>query len=163
MRSHTTSRRGRNTYSLLQDMIHACGSILSTTSYPDIPILAHQLLGGFFEPLATDDMRTTIHLSNHKVTAPLHALYIRKLSKELQKDYESIETNIELSSRRRVLAEIDILAEKDGEVHVYEVKKSYRPTKAKEQFRKIRKYYSRQIARFYLYCAEADLLVELSV
>ena len=86
-----------------------------------------------------------------------------KLSKELSKDYESVQTNIELSNTKRTLAEIDILAEKDGEVHVYEVKKSYRPTKAKQQFRKIRKYYAKTIAKFYLYCAEADMLVELSV
>jgi len=97
------------------------------------------------------------------LTAPLHALYVWKLSKELQKDYSSVQTNVELSNRRRILAEIDILAEKDGEVHVFEVKKSYRPTKAKEQFRRIRKHYAGNIAKFYLYCAEADMLIELRV
>ena len=50
----------------------------------------------------------------------LHELYVWKLSKELSRDYDEVSTNVELHDRKRVLAEIDILAEKgEGELAVY--------------------------------------------
>lgn len=97
------------------------------------------------------------------MTATLHTLFVWKLSKELEKQYDNISTNVELHGKRRVLAEIDILAERNGEVHVYEVKKSHRPTKARQQCKKIKKHYERRISRFFLYSAEADQLLELTV
>ncbi len=93
--------------------------------------------------------------------ATIHELFVWKLSKELARDYDRVRTNVFLHDDRRVLAEIDVLAEKDGEVHVYEVKKSLRPTKARLQFRKIRKHFAGDIAKYFLYAADADRLLEL--
>ena len=92
----------------------------------------------------------------------IHDLYVWKLSKELSKEYEDVTTNVILRQRSRVAAEIDILAKKNGEVHVYEVKCSLRLTKARQQFRKISKYYQEEISKFFLYCGSSDSMLELA-
>ncbi|MFT4250762.1 MAG: hypothetical protein ACMXYD_05365 [Candidatus Woesearchaeota archaeon] len=91
----------------------------------------------------------------------IHDLYVWKLSKDLQKQYDTVETNVVIHKKRRVACEIDILATKAGVTHVYEVKVSLRITKARSQFRKIRKYYSESIDKFFLYCGSSDSLLEL--
>lgn len=95
--------------------------------------------------------------------ATLHELYVWKLSKELSKEYDHVSTNVTISSRTQTLAEIDVLAERDGEVHVFEVKRSFRPTKARQQFRKIQRHFSREIARFFFYAADADQMLEMTL
>lgn len=94
--------------------------------------------------------------------ATIHDLYVWKLSKELRKRYDDVSTNVVLRQESRVAAEIDILAKRDGEVHVYEVKCSLRLTKARQQFRKISKYYSEDISKFFLYCGSSDSMLELA-
>ena len=62
------------------------------------------------------------------------------------------------------MAEIDILATKNGKHDIYEVKCSYRYTKAKQQLDKIRKHMKRQnkeVRNAFFFCAESGLLVEL--
>ena len=57
------------------------------------------------------------------------------------------------------LAEIDILAYKDDEVHVFEVKCSYRFVKAKKQLTRIlRLLRLERPAKAYFYCGSADRL-----
>ena len=93
--------------------------------------------------------------------ATIHDLYVWKLSKELSKQYDDVSTNVILHQKSRVAAEIDILAKKNGEVHVYEVKCSLRLTKARQQFKKISKYYTQDIKKFFLYCGSSDSLLEI--
>lgn len=97
-----------------------------------------------------------------KETTTIHDLYVWKLRKELSKTYDSVESHVVLTKGKRVAAEIDILACKDGETHVYEVKVSLRITKAKRQFRKIQKYYNDSIDKFFLYCGSSDSLLEIT-
>lgn len=93
----------------------------------------------------------------------IHDLYLWKLSKRLRKRYDRVETNVIINKKSRTVAEIDILAYDAGKAHVYEVKCSFRYTKAKQQFKKIRKHYEGEIKKFFLYCGRADQLIEISV
>jgi hypothetical protein len=95
--------------------------------------------------------------------ATLHSLYVWKLSKELQKEYDQVVTNIPVLSEGRLQGEIDILAYRDGEAHAFEVKRSFRPTKARMQLRKVKDNFSEPIARFFLYAADADKVLELDL
>lgn len=95
--------------------------------------------------------------------ATIHELYVWKLAKELRKEYDQVFTNVPLSTKKRGLAEIDILAKKDGETFVFEVKTSLRLTKARKQFRKIRKHLPMDIAGYYLYIGDADRLLEVQI
>ena len=91
----------------------------------------------------------------------LHDLYVWKLSKELRREYDTVSTNIELLGRGRIVGEIDVLVVKDGEVHAYEVKHSHRPTKARKQLLRTKKHVP-EVTRYFLYCGEADKLIEIT-
>ena len=68
---------------------------------------------------------------------------------------------MQLRNRKRSLAEIDVLAKKGNYVDVYEVKCSYRITKAKKQASSIRKHLNAHIKNFYFYCGATASLVLL--
>ena len=59
------------------------------------------------------------------------------------------------------MAEVDILACKDGVCDIYEVKCSYRICKAKKQIRRIRKSEELTIGKAFFFCGESDILVAL--
>jgi hypothetical protein len=61
------------------------------------------------------------------------------------------------SKKRRRIAEIDILAKKDCRYDAYEVKCSYRKTKARKQLRKIKKLMP-QIRKTFFFCGESGIL-----
>jgi hypothetical protein len=63
------------------------------------------------------------------------------------------------SKKKRLVAEIDILAVKDGSFDVYEVKCSYRITKAKHQLKKIRKIFPNDIRKAFFFCGESGSIV----
>ena len=67
------------------------------------------------------------------------------------------------SSKKRMVGEIDILAFKDGFYDIYEVKCSYRITKARKQLERIRKSLKmgRQLRKAYFFCGESKKLEEL--
>lgn len=70
-----------------------------------------------------------------------------------------VERNVILSSRKVRKAEIDIVAYKDDEVHVFEVKCSYRFAKAKKQILRIlRLLRLEKPVKGYFYCGGADKL-----
>lgn len=69
-----------------------------------------------------------------------HDTYVDVLCTRLASQYDSLERNVRLySKKKRVVAEIDILAKKGNVIDVYEVKCSYRKSKAEKQLKRIRK------------------------
>jgi len=80
----------------------------------------------------------------------------------LKDDYDILEKNIPLhSKRKRLVAEIDLLAEKNGIYDIYEVKCSHRILKAKRQLTKIKKIISknRKVRNSYFFCGESKQLI----
>jgi len=87
-----------------------------------------------------------------------HDRYVKELVSLIRPNYDSISTHIFLSNNKRVIGEIDIVAEKNGKIDVFEVKCSYRIYKARQQLRKIKKYLDKPINNFFFYCGSANLL-----
>ena len=86
------------------------------------------------------------------------------LCERLESDYDIIMRNVKLhSKRKRVVAEIDILAIKAGICDIYEVKCSHRISKAKRQVKKIRKVLSRKfdVGNSFFFCGASDSLIIL--
>jgi len=86
-----------------------------------------------------------------------HDRYVQRLYDRIKDDYDAVERNVVLSGRKCSLAEIDILAYRDDEVHVFEVKCSYRLVKAKKQLKRILRLLQRP-AKAFFYCGGADRL-----
>jgi Holliday junction resolvase-like predicted endonuclease len=61
-----------------------------------------------------------------------------------------------LRGRRCVKAEIDLIGYKNGEIHIYEVKCSYRVYKARRQLEHIRQLLHLRNASLLFYCGIAD-------
>lgn len=107
-----------------------------------------------------------------------HDRYVQRLYDRIKDDYDAVERNVVFSSRkcRKCMndmhfracsqkcalatcaqAEADIIAYRGDEVHVYEVKCSYRFAKAKKQLLKVLRLLKRP-AVAYFYCGSADRL-----
>ena len=71
-----------------------------------------------------------------------------------------IYTNRRSSKKKRLVAEIDVIAFKDGFYDIFEVKCSRRITKARKQLFRIRKALSpdRQLRDSFFYCGESGEL-----
>jgi hypothetical protein len=84
------------------------------------------------------------------------------LCNQLKNDYDEILRNVPIySKRKRLVAEIDILALKEGKYDVYEVKCSHRIYKARKQLTKIRKLLKKEskvVGGVYFYCGESSTL-----
>lgn len=96
-----------------------------------------------------------------------HDVYIEDLCKRIKPRYDSLSTNIIVfskknRSRRRVIAEIDVLAVKNNRCDVYEVKCSHRVAKARKQLKKIKKLMP-EVDNVFFFCGSSGLLTELSV
>lgn len=79
----------------------------------------------------------------------------------IKDDYDAVERNVVLSTRKRRRAEIDIIAYRDDEVHIFEVKCSYRFAKAKRQILRILRLLKKP-AVAYFYCGSADRLERIA-
>ena len=93
-----------------------------------------------------------------------HDRYVEELCERLQSDYDVVLKNVPLrSKRKRLVAEVDILAIKENQCDIYEVKCSYRITKAKHQLRKLRKLLAREysVRNTFFFCGESGNLVVL--
>ncbi len=86
-----------------------------------------------------------------------HDRYVQRLYDRIKDDYDAVERHVILESRKCRQAEIDILAYKNDEVYVFEVKCSYRFVKAKKQLLRILRLL-RKPATAYFYCGSADRL-----
>jgi len=86
---------------------------------------------------------------------------VEQLCQNLSPQYDQLLTHVLLfSPRRRRIAEIDVLGIKGNYCDAYEVKCSYRKTKARKQLNKIRKVLSpiKNIQNTYFYCGDAGSL-----
>lgn len=92
-----------------------------------------------------------------------HDRYVKELISLISHNYDSISTHIFFSDKKRVLGEIDLIAERNGIIDVFEVKCSYRVYKARQQLRKVKKYYNRPINNYYFYCGNSKLLHLISI
>lgn len=88
-----------------------------------------------------------------------HDRYLQELCSKIKDEYDSISTNVKISNRKRSLGEIDVIAKKGDSLDLYEVKCSYRITKAKKQANSIRKHFAQRIANFYFYCGATASIV----
>ena len=92
------------------------------------------------------------------VTRIKHDVYLQDLCEKVKCDYDSLSTNVRLYSKKgRVLAEIDLLAIRENSCDVYEVKCSYRITKAKKQLLRIKRLMP-HVTNLYFFCGESGLL-----
>lgn len=92
------------------------------------------------------------------VTRIKHDVYLHDLREKVKLDYDSVSTNVRLFSKKgRVLAEIDLLAVRNDSCDVYEVKCSYRITKAKKQLLRIKRLMP-QVTNLYFFCGESGML-----
>ncbi len=86
------------------------------------------------------------------------------LCDRLYSQYDVVLQHVPLySSRRRCIAEIDVLAVTGNYCDIYEVKCSHRLTKARRQLVKIKKILSRDsiVRDSFFYCGGSRLLVKL--
>jgi len=88
-----------------------------------------------------------------------HDMYVLELSNKIKANYDSISVNVPVKHLKRSLGEIDIIAKKGSRFDLYEVKCSYRITKAKKQLNRIKKYLKLENVRSYFYCGNSRLLV----
>jgi hypothetical protein len=89
---------------------------------------------------------------------------LEDLSAHLKSEYDFLLKNVPLySKRKRRVAEIDILAFKDNAYDIFEVKCSYRITKARHQLNKIRKIISStsKVRNIFFFCGESGSLIDL--
>ncbi len=90
-----------------------------------------------------------------------HDRYIQELRKKIEHDYDSVSTNVKIQKKKRSLGEIDILAKKGNKFDIYEVKCSFRITKAKKQTKSIIKHLNLSIKDTYFYCGASQSLILL--
>ena len=91
-----------------------------------------------------------------------HDTYVEDLCGRLAQRYDLLLRNVPLySEKKRLVGEIDVLACKDGVCDVYEVKCSFRITKAKKQLHKIKKLITPRsmIRNAFFFCGESGSLV----
>jgi hypothetical protein len=95
-----------------------------------------------------------------------HDTGVMYLSKMIEDEYDHIIKNLVVySNKDRMIAEADLIAFKDGYADIYEVKCSYRPTKAKRQLRKLKKALSPKIKvrNTYFFPMNVDQIILLSI
>jgi hypothetical protein len=91
-----------------------------------------------------------------------HDGYLEGLCQKLRPDYDYILKNVPLySKRKRLVAEIDILAFKKEYCDAYEVKCSHRITKARKQLGKIKKLMSSRVRNTFFFCGESGLILPM--
>lgn len=99
-------------------------------------------------------------LENAKITK--HDRHIDDLCQRLKSDYDLVIRNVPLySKKKRRIAEIDVVAFTDDYCDVFEVKCSYRITKARRQLHKIRKILSptSSVRHTFFYCGDSSQLI----
>jgi Holliday junction resolvase-like predicted endonuclease len=88
-----------------------------------------------------------------------HDRFVQELCEKIKDDYELISTNVKLTKKKRSLGEIDVLAKRGNLFDIYEVKCSYRLTKARKQVKSLRKHFKLSINNFYFYCGATSSLI----
>ena len=68
-----------------------------------------------------------------------HDRYVEELYTKIKDRYDSVSKHVAVRAKKRMLAEVDVLAKKGDSVDLYEVKCSHRPIKAKKQLSRLRR------------------------
>ena len=98
----------------------------------------------------------------HITSLTKHDRYVLELYDNIKHTYDSLSINVKIFKNNRSVAEIDLLARKGDSYDIYEVKCSYRITKARNQKKKFLKHLKNiQIDNFYFYCGASSELVML--
>lgn len=90
-----------------------------------------------------------------------HDRYVQKLVKQIRSDYDDISTHLKLEKKKRLIAEIDVVARRGNELHFFEVKCSHRIVKARKQLKKVKKIFGSYNTTCYFYHGAGDKLVEI--
>ncbi|MEM3374005.1 MAG: hypothetical protein QXE31_02170 [Candidatus Woesearchaeota archaeon] len=89
-----------------------------------------------------------------------HDKYLLELYDKIKDDYDSLSTNVKIIKKKRLIGEVDILARKGNEYYIYEVKCSYRITKAKKQAKQIKKHLKDlSIKGVFFYCGISGCII----
>jgi Holliday junction resolvase-like predicted endonuclease len=86
---------------------------------------------------------------------------VQKLVTQIKSDYDDVSTHFRLSKKKRLVGEIDVIAKKGDELHLFEVKCSYRISKARRQLEKFKRILKAHNATCFFYCGAGDMLVEV--
>jgi hypothetical protein len=68
-----------------------------------------------------------------------HDKYVHKLYEQIKDSYDIIDKHVSFDNTKRRMAEVDIIAKRGNIVDIYEVKCSYRITKARKQLKRIKR------------------------
>ncbi|MBI4441549.1 hypothetical protein HY639_05255 [Candidatus Woesearchaeota archaeon] len=89
-----------------------------------------------------------------------HDEYVLDLTKQISPFYDTVRTHIPIFNRkRRVIAEIDVLAKRGDAIDIYEVKCSHRPFKARQQLSRLRRIFRHHIKHSFFYCGSSGMLM----
>jgi len=93
------------------------------------------------------------------ITTLKHDKYLEDLCESIKDDYDGLWKNVTLFSpkTKRKVAEIDVLAVRDNKYYVYEVKCSYRISKARRQLKKIKRLLP-NVSELFFFCGEGNLI-----
>ncbi|MEM4398110.1 MAG: hypothetical protein QW757_05825 [Candidatus Woesearchaeota archaeon] len=87
---------------------------------------------------------------------------MNELYEKIKNDYDSLSKNVKIIKKKRSLGEVDIIAKKGNEYYIYEVKCSYRITKARKQAKALRKHLKNiAIKSIFFYCGATGAIVLL--
>ena len=89
-----------------------------------------------------------------------HDRYVEDLKARVEGRYDEVLTNHKIYSRKRIVAEADLVGLRGNCADIYEVKCSFRPTKAKAQLRKLARVFSRSysVGSLFFYPANTEQL-----
>lgn len=92
-----------------------------------------------------------------------HDRYVEELCSKIMDKYDSVSKHVTVRAKKRMLAEVDVLAKKGDNVDLYEVKCSPRITKARRQLRKLNRYLGggMNIANCYFYCGSSHSILQV--
>jgi hypothetical protein len=95
-----------------------------------------------------------------------HDTGVLYLTRMVEDEYDHVIRNLRIYSKRsRMVAEADLIGFKDGYADIYEVKCSYRPTKARRQLKKLKKALSSKIKvrHTYFFPMNVDQIIAMSI
>lgn len=97
----------------------------------------------------------------HTIKLNKHDRYVQQLVRQIRPEYDDISTHLTLEKKKRVIAEIDVVARKGNQLHFFEVKCSYRIIKARKQLQKVKKIFRSYETAYFFYCGAGNQLVEV--
>lgn len=83
------------------------------------------------------------------------------LYEQIKGNYDHIDTNVCFSNSKRKIAEVDIIGKKGKTIDIYEVKCSYRISKAKKQLRRIKRILNEKRINLFFFCGQSLQLEEI--